>query len=238
MAFRQIALQLVAVVVVATSIGCAHQVKIASNVPGAQVRVDGERLGAVKDDAIFTERGGIGASYDIEVVASGYVTKRQIVKPSEIDAWVGIPTVGLAAGSCCLAGCGAPLLALLASSTNEVDVQVVGYSIAGGLVGVAVGSAAIAAWGVERLPDVVTFDLVAVGEELVAAPSGGVPTAGTPKDEDDAEVQAPPAPPQTQPTPSTPTIPSTPEPPATPPRTPRPVPQPKSTAAPGGNMGF
>ena len=148
-----------------TSISCAHKVTIDSNVKEAQVRVDGERLGAVEDGPVFTERGGIGANYDVEVVADGYITRRQIVKPSEIDPWVGIPAVALAAGSCCLAGCGAPIFGLLAATSDERDTRVVGYSVAGGLVGVAVGTIAVAAWGVERLPDVVTFDLTAVGDE-------------------------------------------------------------------------
>ena len=41
--------------VVLTSSACAHQVKVTSNVPDAQVRVDGERLGLVKDGATFVD---------------------------------------------------------------------------------------------------------------------------------------------------------------------------------------
>jgi len=231
-----------------TSMGCAHQVKIASNVPEAQVRVDGERLGAIKDGAVFTERGGIGATYDIEVIADGYITRRQIVKPSEIDPWVGIPTVGLAVGSCCLAGCAAPVFGLVAATSEEVDTQIVGFSLAGGLVGMAVGAIAVAAWGVERLPDVVTFDLAAVGEEPVAPlPATSVPTPVTPKDEKKEET-APPTPPTaptpeatsttptTTPTPSTPNTPTVPSTTSPPPKT-TPAPTPKAPGS-GGSMGY
>lgn len=230
-----------------TAMGCAHQVKVASNVPEAQVRVDGERLGAIKDDAVFTERGGIGATYDIEVIADGYVTKRQIVKPSEIDPWVGIPTVGLAVGSCCLAGCAAPLFGLAAATSDEVDTQIVGFSLAGGLVGMAVGAVAVAAWGVERLPDVVTFDLTAVGEEPVAPmPATSVPTPVTPKEEkkDETAPTTPTAPtpeatsptPTTTPTPSTPNTPTVPSTTTPPPKT-TPAPTPKAPGS-GGSMGY
>jgi hypothetical protein len=174
----------VGVVGVMGVVGCAHQVVVESNVPEAQVRVDGERLGAVKDGVVFEEHGGLGVTYDVEVTADGYKTERRNVKPNIIDAWVGIPAVSLAACSCCAAGCGAPVFGLVAltSESNDIASQVVGWSIAGGLVGAALGTGAVAAWGVERLPDVVSIDLTPLNEDppvppaptpVVAPPPGG-----------------------------------------------------------------
>lgn len=168
---------------------CAHEVTVESNVPHAQVRVDGERLGAVKDGVTFHEHGGLGVTYDVEVTADGYKTVRRLVKPSEIDAWVGIPAVSLAACSCCAAGCGAPVFGLIAltSDTNDTASQLVGWGLAGGLVGMALGTGAVAAWGVERLPDVLTIDMSPLVDDE-PAPVRTPPTAASP-------AAAPPAPP-------------------------------------------
>jgi hypothetical protein len=161
---------------------CAHQVTVESNVPEAQVRVDGERLGAVKDGAVFQEHGGLSVTYDVEVSADGYKTARRQVKPNIIDAWVGIPAVSLAACSCCAAGCGAPVFGLVAltSDRNDVASQVVGWSIAGGLVGAALGSGAVAAWGVERLPDVVSIELTPLNEDAPLPPLPAAPAVAVP----------------------------------------------------------
>jgi hypothetical protein len=151
-------------------------------VPEAQVRVDGERLGAVKDGAVFQEHGGLSVTYDVEVSADGYKTARRQVKPNIIDAWVGIPAVSLAACSCCAAGCGAPVFGLVAltSDRNDVASQVVGWSIAGGLVGAALGSGAVAAWGVERLPDVVSIELTPLNEDAPLPPLPAAPAVAVP----------------------------------------------------------
>lgn len=231
-------LRLLIALIVALPIGCAHQVRIDSNVKEAEVRVDGERLGAVKDGATFTERGGIGQTYDIELIANGYVTRRQIVKPSEVDPWVGGPAMCLAGGSCCLAGCGAPLFALYAATADRTDTvgQVVGYSVAGGLVGAAIGSIAIAAFGIERLPDVVQLDLTSVDEAEVSsssAPMVPVQAVATPESSPSHEEVKPDDPAPTPDAPST--LPTAPKPPpdSSPPPIPSTPPSPRTPAGGG-----
>ncbi len=72
-------------------VGCSHAVAITSNVPEAQVRVDGERKGSVKDGAHFVERGGLATEYDVDVSAPGYRTERRLLRPSLGHSGVGVP---------------------------------------------------------------------------------------------------------------------------------------------------
>jgi len=166
--------------------GCAHQVTVQSNVPTARVRVDGVDIGTVgppaavdgavapkvagdngvaeappSPGAVFVERGGFGAVYDIEVSAPGYLTERRVLSPSETDPCLGIPAMGMVVCSCSAASCLAPLAGLgyLVSAPSETDVQLGAAIVGVSSIALVAGSAAIAAWGVERMPDVVTIDL-------------------------------------------------------------------------------
>ena len=156
--------------------GCAHQVTVQSNVPEARVRVDGVDIGTVGAvdgaaptptpntpavGAVFSERGGFGAVYDIEVSAPGYRTERRVLSPSETDPCLGIPAMGMVVCSCAAASCLAPLAGLgyLVSAPSETDVQLGAAIVGASSIALVAGSAAIAAWGVERMPDVVTIDL-------------------------------------------------------------------------------
>lgn len=160
-----------------------------SNVPAARVRVDGVDIGTVgppaavdgavapkvaganvgadapaspaSPGAVFVERGGFGAVYDIEVSAPGYLTERRVLSPSETDPCLGIPAMAMVVCSCSAASCLAPLAGLgyLVSAPSETDVQLGAAIIGGSSIALVAGSAAIAAWGVERMPDVVTIDL-------------------------------------------------------------------------------
>ena len=152
----------VAVVVVATAGACAHQVTVHSNVPSAEVRVDGVGLGAVGTEGVtFTERGGFNQTYDIEVSAAGHVMKRRRVQPTETDPWLGIPAMGMVVCSCAGASCLAPLAGLgyLVAAPSETDFQLSAAIVGLSSVALVAGSTAIAAWGVERMPDVITIDL-------------------------------------------------------------------------------
>jgi hypothetical protein len=165
----------------APAAGCAHQVTVQSNVPEARVRVDGVDIGTVGPvdgaaspapnpvpsapaaavGAVFAERGGFGAVYDIEVSAPGYRTERRVLSPSETDPCLGIPAMGMVVCSCAAASCLAPLAGLgyLVSAPSETDVQLGAAIVGASSIALVAGSAAIAAWGVERMPDVVTIDL-------------------------------------------------------------------------------
>ena len=154
---------IVAAVVGAAMAGaCAHEVTVHSNVPSAEVRVDGVRLGTVGTNGVtFTERGGFNQTYDIEVSAAGHVMKRRRFQPTETDPWLGIPAMGMVVGSCAAASCLAPLAGLgyLVAAPSETDVQLSAAIVGLSSVALVAGSTAIAAWGVERMPDVITIEL-------------------------------------------------------------------------------
>ena len=140
--------------------GCAHQVRIESNVADAEVRVDGVMVGRAGTGAVFLERPRPGAVYDIEVSAAGYRTARRRLVPAVADPVVGIPAMCSMVGGCTFASCAVPLALLIVSaSPDDADVQCIGTGCAAGSALWAGGSAAVAAWGGERLPDVITFEL-------------------------------------------------------------------------------
>jgi hypothetical protein len=155
--------------VTSSATGCAHQVRVESNVPAAEVRVDGVVVGQAGSGAVFTERAGPGAVYDIEVSAEGYRTARRRLSPAVADPAVGIPAMCSMISGCTFASCAVPVSLLVVSvSPDDEEVQCVGYGCAGGSALWAGGSAAMAAWGGERLPDVVTIDLEPVDDGAMA----------------------------------------------------------------------
>ncbi|MDP2344973.1 MAG: hypothetical protein Q8O67_28770 [Deltaproteobacteria bacterium] len=113
----------VVVVVVAFLSGCTHVVQITSNVPEAEVRVDGTPLGTVKEGATFEEPWGAARVYDIEVKAPRRPVARLQVKPNVVDV-LGAPAMASAVGGCALSGCTSPLvaLALYGYATNPDDI--------------------------------------------------------------------------------------------------------------------
>jgi len=139
---------------------CAHQVRVESNVPEAEVRVDGVVVGQAGTGAVFEERLGPGAVYDIEVSAAGYRTARRRLAPAVADPVVGIPAMCSMISGCTFASCAVPVSLLVVSvSPDDSDVQCIGYGCAAGSALWAGGSAAVAGWGGERLPDVITVEL-------------------------------------------------------------------------------
>ena len=78
--------------------GCAHDVLIESTPTGADVRVEGERIG--KTPVVFREPFGLQRSWDVEVRHSGYrMARRQLVQ-REPDPCVSAPLVGCGCASC------------------------------------------------------------------------------------------------------------------------------------------
>jgi hypothetical protein len=160
---------LVSFLALASATGCAHQVRVESNVPEAEVRVDGVVVGQAGSGATFTERAGPGAIYDIEVSAHGYRTARRRLSPGVADPVVGIPAMCSMISGCTFASCAVPLsLAVVSISPDDTDVQCIGYGCAAGSAAWAGGSAALAAWGGERLPDVITVDLEPIDDDVMA----------------------------------------------------------------------
>jgi hypothetical protein len=148
--------------------GCAHQVRVESNIPEAVVRVDGVVVGQAGSGAVFTERAEPGAVYDIEVSANGYRTARRRLSPTIPNPAVGIPAMCSMIAGCTFASCSVPLsLAVVSISPDDADVQCIGYGCAAGSAAWAGGSAAIAAWGGERLPDVITIELEPIGDDVM-----------------------------------------------------------------------
>lgn len=140
--------------------GCAHQVRVESNIKEAEVRVDGVPIGTVGEGAVFTERAGLSTVYDIEVHAEGYRTARRRLSPTVPSPWVGVPAMCSLVTGCTTASCVVPLsLLLVGVSPDDADVQCIGSGCAGGSAAWAAGSAAVAAWGGEQMPDVVTINL-------------------------------------------------------------------------------
>lgn len=149
------------------SMSCAHEVTIQSNVPAAQVRVDGERLGSAGEGARFTEHPGFDVQYDVDVQAEGYQVARRTLTPRVPDPLIGIPavcatiTTGLAAG--CLSP-GLALATLLLVDEADVETQILGYGSSLALLGLAGLSSTVAIFGVSRLPDVIEVELEPLAE--------------------------------------------------------------------------
>jgi hypothetical protein len=155
------------VAIVSAAGGCAHHVRVESNVPTAEVRVDGVVVGRVGAGATFVERAGPFSTYDIEVSADGYRTARRRVSPSIADPWVGIPAMCSMITGCAVASFAVPVsLVVVSLSPDDRDVQCLGWGCAAASTGWAGGSAALAAWGGQRLPDVITIPLEPVDEAM------------------------------------------------------------------------
>ncbi len=147
--------------------GCAHQVHVESNVPTAEVRVDGVVVGRAGAGASFVERAGPWSTYDIEVSAAGYRTARRRVTPSITDPWVGIPAMCSMISGCAVASCAVPVsLWVVSLSPDNSGGQCLGWGCASLSTAWAGGSAALAAWGGQRLPDVITIPLEPVDDAM------------------------------------------------------------------------
>jgi hypothetical protein len=160
----------VGVAVVALELGgCAHSVRVESNVPEAVVRVDGEPKGTVKDGATFTERWGFDAVYDVDVAAPGHRIERRRLRPAQAEPAVAVPAILGGVGGCVAGGCLLPVAAL--SSTDTTSFY--GWSALSALtLATSAGACAIGFGASERLPDVVTIDLV---REVGAGTDGDLP---------------------------------------------------------------
>ncbi len=165
--------------------GCAHQVRVESNVPEAQVRVDGVPVGRVGAGAAFAERFGIDPLYDIEVTAPGYRVERRRVTPSIADPWVGLTSVAALGGGCLGGGCVLPLLAFTAED-NALALGFAASSVAA--LGIGIGGGAVLLGGVKRLPDVLEVPLQ---REVGAVDGSDLPP---PPVDSDAPQSWPPAP--------------------------------------------
>lgn len=145
-----------ACVVVLVGGGCAHRVRVDSNVPDAVVRVDGEPVGRVGDGATFVERWGFGVVYDIDVAAPGHRVERRRLRPSVSEPAVAVPAILGGLGGCVGGGCAMPIAAL--SSTDALGFY--GWSALSALTLVAAAGACAVGFGAsERLPDVITVNL-------------------------------------------------------------------------------
>lgn len=158
-------------------VGCSHAVAITSNVPEAQVRVDGERKGSVKDGAHFVERGGLATEYDVDVSAPGYRTERRLLRPSLGHSGVGVPaTAAIFCGStglCCVSPT-ALLVSLVVEGDTPAEEEAnrnTAYAVAAGAATSSLAAIAAAAWGVQQLPDEVYVELDPDGE---GAPDGSM----------------------------------------------------------------
>ncbi len=144
--------------VLTLSFGCAHDVLVTSNVPHAEVRVDGERLGRVGDGVTFSEQPGITRSVDVEVRAAGYRTARRQLTPTQTDPRRGIPATLFFTGSCCVASCIVPS-SLLGLSIIPIDDDTGAFPFfaTAGAVSASffVISAVLAIYGTETLPDAI-----------------------------------------------------------------------------------
>jgi hypothetical protein len=164
--------------------GCAHRVRVESNVPDAVVRVDGEPVGRVGDGASFVERWGFDVVYDVDVAAPGHCVERRLLRPSVTEPAVAVPALLGSCGGCVAGGCVMPVAAL--SSTEEL-----GFYTWSGLsvltLAAAGGACALAFGGGERLPDVVTIELE---RDVGAGVDGDLPPP--PTDVDDPAPLPPP----------------------------------------------
>ncbi len=174
--------------------GCAHTVQVDSNVPAAEVRVDGEPLGRVDQGAVFSEHWGFGRVYDVEVKAPGHRIARRQVRPSVVDAQTGVPAMACAVGGCTLSTFVVPLVALytwLAVPDADTRGKALGYGGSLGVLGCTAISTSVVAFGSERLPDEIYVELVpesgAAGLGLPPPPEDSEPT--------DAPTATPPLPP-------------------------------------------
>lgn len=223
------------VAVVGAVVGCAHDVTVASNVPQADVRVDGAPIGKVKDGATFEEPWGTARVYDIEVTAPGHRVSRVQVKPTVVDT-LGAPAMLSAVAGCTVSLCISPLvgLALLTSASDpssvvpviesgrragqidgdEAATRLAAWSAAAATYGCTAASWYVVA-GSQRLPGEIFVELV---------PESGVTELGLPPPPEDIGP-LPPTTPQTTPPPpeATQATPPTPA-PAPPKTTPEPTP--------------
>jgi hypothetical protein len=139
--------------------GCAHRVRIDSNVPEAAVRVDGVDVGRVVDGASFVERAGFAVAYDVEVRAPGYVVARRRLHPTVVDPAVGVPAL-LGAGVAGVGGCCVlPVVGVAAGGVTPAALPA--WGAAALLAGGACGAGAVAFGASSRLPDVVSIPLQA-----------------------------------------------------------------------------
>jgi hypothetical protein len=137
--------------------GCAHRVRIDSNVPEATVRVDGVELGRIADGPSFVERWGFRTSYDVEVRAPGYAIARRRLEPTVVDPAIGVPAL-LGCGCGGLGGCCVlPAVGLVAGPATFAGAAALAASSV--LVGASAGACAVGFGASERLPDVVTIAL-------------------------------------------------------------------------------
>ncbi len=80
------------VVTFTAAVGCSHTVVIDSSPSGADVRVNGERIGTAP--ATYNEQTGWDRVYDVEVSKAGFRPTRRQIKQSEWNLPVTIASVG------------------------------------------------------------------------------------------------------------------------------------------------
>jgi hypothetical protein len=78
------------------AVGCKHVVTIDSEPPGAEIKVNGEKLG--KAPVSYTETTGWDKSYSMEANLPGYATTRRTVTQTE---WHTTMMIGSIAGGVC-----------------------------------------------------------------------------------------------------------------------------------------
>jgi hypothetical protein len=172
--------------------GCAHRVRVDSNVPDAVVRVDGEKVGTVREGATFAEHWGFGTTYDIDVAAPGHRIERRLLRPSIVEPAVAVPAIVGGVGGCVAGGCLMPLAALSSSDAS-------GFTAWSGLsaltLAAAGGACAVGFAASDRLPDVITVNLE---REVGAGSDGDLPPppvdVGEPAPQPPASAPAPAAP--------------------------------------------
>jgi hypothetical protein len=161
----------VLVVLVVMGQGCAHDVRVETNVRGARVRVDGVPVDDARGTTTFLETSR-GRAIDLEVSAPGYATQRLRVRPHDVDPAVGIPTLAVGGGACVAAGCWLPATGVSLVAAGDVGAGV--GLVLGGVVGSGCVAAAVSVIFANnaRLPDVVFVELV---PEAAGAAEGDVP---------------------------------------------------------------
>lgn len=89
---RRAASRLLALPCLLASVACSHVVTIDSDPPGAEIKVNSERLGTAPVN--YTETTGWDKVYDIEAEKPGYKKTRRPVRQSEWNTSVVIGSIG------------------------------------------------------------------------------------------------------------------------------------------------